>query len=98
MPQIWDSLMGQGMPQQQMPAVHPYWQGLMQAGMVLPNQMPQVTQPLQMPSPQLRITPEMRDAIERQPSFNSGYDRNAIQGDDLMRQYFMSRGINQENI
>jgi hypothetical protein len=34
-----------------------------------------------------QIPPEARDTIER-PAVMQGYDRNAIQGDDLLQQYF----------
>jgi hypothetical protein len=38
-------------------------------------------------APVMVVPPGERDAIER-PAVSQGYDRNAIHGDDVMRQYF----------
>jgi hypothetical protein len=41
------------------------------------------------------IPPTERDRIERQPVWN-GYDTNAVQGEDLMRQYFWPQDYPQD--
>jgi hypothetical protein len=42
------------------------------------------------------IPPWRRDRMERLPNMQ-GYDRNAVQGDDQIRQYYL-RHLTQENI
>jgi hypothetical protein len=42
------------------------------------------------------LPPGSRDRMDR-PAVSQGYDRNAVQGDDLMKQYFYRRP-GQENI
>jgi hypothetical protein len=41
------------------------------------------------------VPPSERDAIERLPMMN-GHDANAVQGDDLMRQYLWPQDYPQE--
>jgi hypothetical protein len=42
------------------------------------------------------IPPWLRDRMDR-PAITNGYDRNAVQGDDQMRQYYL-RHLVQEDI
>ena len=45
--------------------------------------------------PVMVVPPNERDMIERLPAWN-GYDANAVQGDDLMRQYLWPQDYPQE--
>ena len=43
----------------------------------------------------MMVPPNERDIIERAP-VSEGYDANAVQGDDVMRQYFWPEPIEEE--